>query len=168
MSHGLLLRVWLLGWHPNTKGGALWKGNERGSFTGVLYSWDSLDGPSPYPWTGTHKAYGHLWDFKRPWGGVGETGSFHNSFQSLNTLTSGNSSLYLTHSPPPAVNTHFRFLLSSVRMENSCPASSVRRPLPVTVFCSLGLPSPPPASLIQIEDVFFACLCLISVCSSWL
>lgn len=41
---------------------------------------------------------------------LGGPGSFHNSFQSLNTLAPGNSSLYLTYRPPPAVNTHFRFL----------------------------------------------------------
>lgn len=56
---------------------------------------------------------------------LGGPGFFHNSFQSLNTLASGNSSLYLTCRPPPAVNTHFRLSLSPVGMKNSWPASSV-------------------------------------------
>lgn len=52
-------------------------------------------------------------------------GFFHNSFQSLNTLSPGNSPLYLTCRPPPAVNTHFRFSLSPVGMKNSWPTSFV-------------------------------------------
>lgn len=56
---------------------------------------------------------------------LGGPGFFYNSFQNLNTLTSGNSSLYLTYRPPSAVNTHFRFSLSPVRMENSWPTSFV-------------------------------------------
>lgn len=59
---------------------------------------------------------------------LGGPGFFHNSFQSLNTLTSGNSSLYLTYRPPPAVNTHFHFFLSPVRMENSWPTSLCTNP----------------------------------------
>lgn len=101
------------------------KVSEKESFTGVIYSSDSSFrrshlSPSRREHTRHMGICGTLKD-------LGGTDSFHNSFQSLNTLTSGNSSLYLTYSPPPAVNTHFRFLLSSVRMENSCAASFVFR-----------------------------------------
>lgn len=100
---------------------------------------------------------------------LGGPGFFHNSFQSLNTLASGNSSLYLTHRPPSAVNTHFRFFLSPVRMENSWPASfvphspSVRKPLGYP-HPAPGSFSPPPAatSLNQSEGLFCFYLCLIS------
>lgn len=76
---------------------------------------------------------------------LGGPGFFHNSFQSLNTLASGNSSLYLTHRPPSAVNTHFRFFLSPVRMENSWPASFV--PHSPSVRKPLGYPPPRPRLL---------------------
>lgn len=85
---------------------------------------------------------------------LGGPGFSHNSFHSLNTLTSGNSSLYLTSRPPPAVNTHFRFLLSPVGMENSWPTSSVYS-LSAIVPESRGYPQPLlPTSSTKSESLF--------------
>lgn len=103
---------------------------------------------------------------------LGGPGFSHNSFHSLNTLTSGNSSLYLTSRPPPAVNTHFRFLLSPVGMENSWPTSSVYS---LSAIHRAGVPWLSPATTLHLQHqiritFFFVFICgtCISVCTFYL
>lgn len=100
--------------------------NEKESFIGVIYSniafWEGTSTSHLIASRQEHTRHMGICSFLKD---LGVPGFFHNSFQSLNTLASGNSSLYLTYRPPSAVNTHFRFFLSPVGMENSWPASFV-------------------------------------------
>lgn len=90
--------------------------NEKESFIGVIYSNIAFcEGTSTSHLIASrqeHRRHMGICSFLKDLGGPG---FFHNSFQSLNTLASGNSSLYLTYRPPSAVNTHFRFFSVSSR-----------------------------------------------------
>lgn len=84
--------------------------NEKESFIGVIYSKIViLEGTLTSHLTASRQEHTRHMGICSILKDLGGRGFFHNSFQSLNTLTSGNSSLNLTYRPPPAVNTHFRF-----------------------------------------------------------
>lgn len=110
----------------NRKSEAWSKINEKESFIGVIYCKIAiLEGTLTSHLVASKQEHTRHMGICSILKDLGGPGFFHNSFQSLNTLASGNSSLYLTYRPPPVVNTHFRFFLSPVRMENSWPASFV-------------------------------------------